>query len=102
MVSTPLQFYRCLSHEISDGQSLKSKTFRANKLQSTSWGPQPETAMGMAMAPRLIISLQIFVAALSLVDSGWWASSFSLCFCSILQQKFFCLSLDFLVSFFKL
>jgi len=73
--------------------------FRANKQQSTSWGRQPETAMAMAMAPRLIISLQIFVAVLSLVDSGWWASSFSLCFCSILQQKFFVFCLTFLLHF---
>jgi len=73
--------------------------FRDNKQQSTRWGQQPETAMAMAMALRLIISLQIFVAALSLVDSGWWASSFSLCFCSILQQKFFVLRLTFLLHF---
>ncbi len=78
-----------------------SKMFRANKQQSTSWGRQPETAMAMAMAmaPRLIISLQIFVASLSLVDRGWWASSFSLCFCSILQQKIFVFGLTFLLHF---
>jgi len=40
------------------------------------------------MVPRLIISLQIFVAALSLVDSSWWASSFSLVFVQFCNRNF--------------